>query len=106
MSLDVPRTAADGRVARLHAALTEEVAANGVALQVAVTQDCGAMEVSISGPAGGLKLRFDGSQPVAYVRHVVRETVNRYQAGLGVPPPGRRSSSGDRRTRWGSIRLH
>jgi hypothetical protein len=55
--------------------------------------------VHIRGRAGRVKLIFDCTEPPALIRHVVRQTVNRYKAGLGVPPAGAamRSSRGDTR---------
>jgi hypothetical protein len=71
---------------RLEAGLADDVDVKGAPLGVAVTRDCGAVAVTISGRTGGLKLLFDRTEPPAFVRHVIRETVNRYKAGLGIPP--------------------
>lgn len=84
---------ARGRLMRLRAALEEEVALVGGGVGVAVTEGCGAVEVLVSGPSGGLQLLFDATElHPAFVRHAVRRTVERYRSSLSVRPCGKADS--------------
>lgn len=68
------------------AVMADDLGPDGVAFEVALTRNCGAVAVRISGRTGGLTLFFDRTEPPASIRHVVREAINRYRAGLGFPP--------------------
>lgn len=81
------RSKATGRVTPLQIMLREEVARDGGALQVAVTEGCGVVEVRVSGPTGALRLNFDRAELTpAFVRHVLRRKLKDYGASLGCPP--------------------
>jgi hypothetical protein len=74
-------------LARLEAALAEDAALEGTALDVALTKRCGAIEVRVSGPTAGLRLSFDRAElDLPYVRQVVRNAVARYRSALGHQP--------------------
>lgn len=67
---------------RLQTALEKGIARGG-GVKVTVAENCGAVDVRVAGPTGDLKLRFDRAEPnPAFVRHVLRRTVNRYGASL------------------------
>ena len=73
-------------LARLAAALTKDAAVEGPALDVAVTEGCGAIDVRVVGPRAALRLSFDRADlHPPYVRHVVRNAVTRYRSALGGP---------------------
>jgi hypothetical protein len=72
---------------RLQTALEKEISRDGGALKVTVAESCGAIDVRVAGPTGNLKLRFDRADlNPAFVRHVIRRTVNRYGASLNRRP--------------------
>jgi hypothetical protein len=81
---------------QLREVLREDLAAHGADLDVAVTRDCGAVEVRVLGPSAALTLSFDTeeAQP-AHVRLAVRRAIARYRSSLGPAPshggPNRRS---------------
>jgi hypothetical protein len=95
MSAHLPVVGGDRR----ETVVAEDVGLEGDALEVALTPDCGALAVRISGRTGGLTLFFDRTEPPALIRRVVREAVDRYKAGLGVPPSGAAKRSSRRKTR-------
>jgi hypothetical protein len=90
-----PASTGDGHLSRLKATLAPELAHEGDGLEVSVTEGCGRVEVRVSGPRAELRLLFDRSDlDPAYVRHLVRRTVKRYQNSFGHRPckkghPGR-----------------
>jgi hypothetical protein len=78
---------ATGHVTPLQTTIREEVAREGGALQVAVIEGCGVVEVHVSGPTGTLRLRFDRAQLTpAFVRHVLRRKLKAFGASLGCRP--------------------
>ena len=78
---------ATGQVTPLHTTIRKEVARRGGALQVAVVEGCGVVEVQVSGPTGTLRLSFDRAQLTpAFVGHVLRNELRSYGASLGCPP--------------------
>jgi hypothetical protein len=80
-------TTDDGHLSRLEATLAPELAREGDALEVSVTEGCGTVEVRVSGPSAELRLLFDRADlDPAYVRHVVRGMVKRYRASFGHRP--------------------
>lgn len=77
----------------LQTMLREEVAREDGALQVAVVEGCGEVEVRVSGPAGRLRLAFDRAELApAFVRSVLRRKVQDYRASLGSRPSPKRGS--------------
>ena len=70
--------------AQLQAVLKEDLAGDGANLDVAVTRDCGAVEVRVLGPAAALTLSFDAEEAqAANVRLAVRQAIARYRSSLG-----------------------
>ena len=75
---------ATGRMTPLQVMLRDEVAREDGALQVEVIDDCGVVEVRVSGPAGQLRLNFDRAQLTpAFARNLVRRRLKDYGASLG-----------------------
>lgn len=66
---------------RLQAAIAEAVADARDAMEVTVVDGCGEFEVRVGGPSGVLRLSFDRAAHLAFVRSVVRRTVDRYRVG-------------------------
>jgi regulator of nucleoside diphosphate kinase len=75
---------ATGRMTPLQVMLRDEVAREDGALQVEVIDDCGVVEVRVSGPAGQLRLNFDRAQLTpAFARNLLRRRLKDYGASLG-----------------------
>ena len=66
---------------RLQAALAEAIADACDAMDVTVVDGCGEFTVRVEGPSGALRLSFDRAAHLAFVRSVVRRTVDRYRIG-------------------------
>lgn len=78
--------------------LRDEVAREDGALQVAVIEGCGVVEVRVSGPAGKLRLNFDRAELTpAFVRSVLRRKLKDYEASLGCRPDPKGQSREARR---------
>ena len=79
---------------QLQTVLKQEFAANGVNLDVAVTRDCGAVEVRVLGPRAALTLFFDAEEAqAANVRLAVRRAIARYGSSLGAPRVSEKEAS-------------
>lgn len=78
--------ASSGHLERLQKAISEAVALSGDAIDVGVTDVCGALEVRVWGPSGRLRLFFDASEAdLAFVRSAVCRTLDRYSTPFLAP---------------------
>jgi hypothetical protein len=66
---------------RLRTAVAGAVADARDSMEVMVVDGCGEFEVRVGGPSGALRLSFDRGAHPAFVRSVVRRTVDRYRVG-------------------------